>query len=133
MAYNQSDGAGHNTGDAGKLVLGLDGATYRALALDSSGNVSTSAASPTTLGDGTVSLTGGVAQQVSVSSVPCKFLFLSPVDTNAAEVRIGGSSLTTSTGKQLYQGEDFGFQISDLNAVYLISSSNATVTYMYTV
>ena len=117
------------------LLIDVNGETYRVKGNtngDMKVEISSDATIPTTIGDGTVSLSAGVAKQVSSTTVPCKKLWLSPDASNASEVRVGGSGLTVSTGKQLYQAEDFELEIDDLDKVYLISSSSATVTYMYT-
>jgi len=89
--------------------------------------------SPTNIEDGSVTLdNGGTRQTLVGSSTPCRKVWLSPKDSNVGEIRIGGSGLTVNTGKQLYQGEDFEFEIDDLQKVYFISATTGDVlTFMY--
>ena len=90
---------------------------------------------PSAIGDGTASITsGGTAQQISATSIPCRRLVISPKDTNTSPIYIGGSTVTSLRGKQLYQGEDFDFEIDDVSKVYFISATTSdSITYMYTV
>lgn len=134
MAYNQSDGSTHNTGDTGKLVLGLNGSTYRAFALDSSGNLNVTSGAPSSIGDGSKAVTtAGTAETLIGSSTPCKKVLIWCSDGNTgAKAYVGGSTVSSTSGVAIYKGGVTVIEIDDLQKIYVdVDTSGDGVQFTY--
>jgi len=95
------------------------------------GTVTTSL--PTAIKNGAISCpTAGVAVTIATSTI-CKKLFIGASDTNTGKIHIGGSSVTTASGIFIYPGASMQFEISDLTAVYMNTTTNGdTALFTYT-
>jgi hypothetical protein len=82
--------------------------------------------SPTTILDGSVTITATPAKLITAST-PCKTVELTAALGNTQNVKIGNA---TSQNRILVPGETINFLITDLSLIYAVSiSGSQTITY----
>ena len=93
----------------------------------SSGNI------PTTIAHiSNTSISNVTATQISNASNSCKKVIVTALETNTSWIRIGGSTLTTTSGILLYPTDSIELTISNTNLLYALAGVNGediTVTY----
>lgn len=70
--------------------------------------------------------------QLSVTSKPVtNGIIIKALSTNAANIYVGTTGVTTTTGDILEPGESRGYPISNVNLLYIISGSSITDVVSY--
>lgn len=117
-----------NAGDLVDVVLWGDPTTHRLL-VDSLATI----AGNSTIGDGSKDVTtAGTRVQLSASSVACKKVYIQAKVGNTGIIYVGGSTVASGRGIELYPTNTITLTVSNLNLVYIDSSVNAEgVTYTY--
>jgi len=73
------------------------------------------------------------ATRIDATSHTCKQCIVTALEGNTSFIRIGGSSITTTTGILLYANESITLDISNSNLLYAIAGVNGediSVTYL---
>jgi hypothetical protein len=112
------------------VVIYVDPVTHRIL-------ISTSESGSDSCGDGvrTVAV-AGTAVLLSLTSIPCKRVWIQAMDTNTGIIAVGTSTVTITSGsirgKYLFATQGDWFSISDLSLLYINASvAGEKVTYYY--
>lgn len=73
-----------------------------------------------------------VVTQIDATSRPCKFCVVTAATGNGGYIRIGGSTLTSSTGFILTAGQNIELKINNTNLLYALASidgEDVSITY----
>jgi len=122
----------HDGTDPSSVRIG-DGTEIMLVNPDGSINVVTSSTIPTSMAhlyNGTIS--NAAATQIDATSHVCKRATITASELNTGWIRIGGSTLTATTGFILYAGESYDIDISNTNVIYAwaeILNEEVSVTY----
>lgn len=71
--------------------------------------------------------------QINAASNPCKICIVTADEDNTGWIRVGGSTLTASTGIVLYAGESYPFEVNDSNLLYAaaeVAGEDVSGTYL---
>lgn len=73
-----------------------------------------------------------VVTRIDATSRPCKFCVVTAASANTGYIRLGGSTLTSSTGFILTAGQNIELRINNTNLLYALASvdgEDVSVTY----
>lgn len=104
--------------------------------IDSLGNQVDLPGSSASIGDGTATLTNaGDEQQLSVSSVPCKRVFVQAAEGNDGVIVVGASTvvgaLVGRRGKALFATQGDWFAVDNLNRLYFDGTNTGDKVHFY--
>lgn len=116
------------------LLSGYDSTNINDAYIDSNGNLHVSVtASAISNGSKDIS-NAGTAETLVGSATPAKKVWIWCNDDNTgAKVYVGGSTVSSSSGKPLYKGETIQIEIDDLEKIYIDVDTNGDgVKFTYT-
>jgi len=79
-----------------------------------------------------VNIDNTVVTQINAVSHPCKFCVVTAATANTGYIRIGGSTLTSTTGFILTAGQNIELKINNTNLLYALASvdgEDVSITY----